>query len=178
MAQQYIIRKATNSDIERMSEIENSAAELFSVLPSEFLQKLPEDIPPRSDSFYHSMISLESSWVICAGEEIAGFICTGKVPEQNCLHIYELAVARSFQRKGLGGNLLRFVIAWASKERIAKLTLTTFIDVPWNAPFYCALGFAIINDGALDERLQRILQDEVAMGLPGETRCAMELHIK
>ena len=53
------------------------------------------------------------------------------------------------------------------------VTLTTFRDVAWNAPFYAAMGFEILPDSALSDRLRKILRDEGAHGIPIERRVAM-----
>jgi len=36
---------------------------------------------------------------------------------------------------------------WAETKRLAGLTLTTFAEVPWNAPYYDRLGF-LVHDKA------------------------------
>ncbi len=55
------------------------------------------------------------------------------------------------------------------------LTLTTFRDVPWNAPLYQRLGFELLTGPEIGERLARILVGEAERGLPGDRRCAMRL---
>jgi len=62
-------------------------------------------------------------------------------------------------------------VAFAAK--IPAMTLTTFRDVPWNAPFYRSMGFALIGPGELDPRLAGLLAKEASMGMPAERRCAM-----
>lgn len=171
------IRSATLLDLTQISAVELSAATAFSQLPLAFLQQLPNDIPPRRSSFYHSMVGLGTSWVLCFDEKVIGFICTERLSEENCLHIHEFAIAQAFQRKGFGENLLKHVIIWAEQQQIARLTLTTFKEVPWNAPFYKKVGFSIVSEENLDKRLQALLQGEVQVGLPYETRCAMELLV-
>lgn len=175
--QDITIRNAVYLDIRRMMEIEKSATGLFSTLPIEFLQKLPEEIPPQSESFYQSIIQLDMSWVLCVRKEVVGYICTEKMVNQNTLHIHEIDVARPFQGMGLGSKLLRFVIDWARGRHIPRLTLTTFKEVPWNAPFYSKLGFEIMDTNSVDTYLQNLLQAEVRFGLPEETRCAMVLEL-
>lgn len=53
------------------------------------------------------------------------------------------------------------------------MTLTTFRDVPWNAPFYARRGFELLDDTTIGERLQTILEKEAGHGLPRARRCAM-----
>lgn len=42
--------------------------------------------------------------------------------------------------------LLEQVIEGAQQMRYPAVTLTTFRDVPWNAPFYTRLGFAMLDE--------------------------------
>lgn len=75
-------------------------------------------------------------------------------PLGGAAHIAEMAVTRAQGRKGLGRLLLATAEAWAVRQGFAALTLTTFRDVPWNAPFYARCGFTeIAPEGALAEIL-------------------------
>jgi len=60
---------------------------------------------------------------------------------------------------------------------MAAVTLTTFRNLAFNAPFYERFGFAYVEGAALtrDARLQDVLLAEAAHGLPAENRCAMRL---
>ena len=49
-----------------------------------------------------------------------------------------------WQGKGIGRRLIACVADRPAKG-LASLTLTTFRDVPWNAPFYARLGFEMIT---------------------------------
>ncbi|GHC63845.1 hypothetical protein GCM10010136_05450 [Limoniibacter endophyticus] len=93
------------------------------------------------------------------------------------LHVWELSVGLENQRRGLGRALMEHAIAEAGKRRVDALTLTTFRDVPWNAPFYQRLGFHILENDQLDARLRATLEGEVAHGFLADTRCAMHLAL-
>lgn len=58
---------------------------------------------------------------------------------------------------------------------LASLTLTTFRDVPWNAPFYARLGFEMIT--TLTPELREKREEETAHGLAYDARCAMRLPL-
>lgn len=77
--------------------------------------------------------------------------------------------------QGVGRRLLRQVIDAARQMGGRELTLTTFAEVPWNAPFYARIGFEVVDEGLLDARLRGILAKELAHGLTG--RCAMRLYV-
>jgi N-acetylglutamate synthase-like GNAT family acetyltransferase len=49
-------------------------------------------------------------------------------------------------RKRIGRQLIACVADHARTLGLTSLTLTTFRDVPWNAPFYARLGFEYIAE--------------------------------
>jgi hypothetical protein len=58
---------------------------------------------------------------------------------------------------------------------LPSVTLTTFRDIAWNAPFYARCGFAELADRDLNPRLAAIRVREAALGLDVANRCAMRL---
>lgn len=126
---------------------------------------------------------------ICEVDQLVGFIEKGHClvaqsngsvigflasqPFSRELHIWELDVAPDHQRCGIGAALLRASMIDARNSGFAALTLTTFRDVPWNAPFYAKLGFAEVLDIEAHTRLTEVLASEARNGLPAERRCAM-----
>ena len=129
-------------------------------------------------------MALSTCWVATSGAEAGhdaagkpvGFLCAEAFGAE--LHIWELAVAQDAQGAGLGAQLMQQAITCATRDsRFARLTLTTFRDVPFNAPFYKRLGFGVLNDSELDVRLEQTLAAGEAHGLPRGIRCAMQLEI-
>jgi GNAT superfamily N-acetyltransferase len=57
-------------------------------------------------------------------------------------YLAALAVLPSDMRTGVGSRLLERACEWARGQGYPAMTLTTFRDVPWNAPFYAKRGFA------------------------------------
>lgn len=170
----YRIRPARFDDVAQLMAIEISAGKAFSSLPAEFLSQLPDDIPPHSAELYKTAIAQNSCWVAENDSSVVGFICTEVIAEENTLHISEFDVSFEEQGKGVGKQLLNFVIDYAQQNNW-RVTLTTFRDVPWNAPFYRKFGFEEISEAELGERLVRALEKEEELGLPRESRCGMEL---
>ena len=80
-----------------------------------------------------------------------------------------------WQGKGIGRRLIACVADHARKRGLASLTLTTFRDVPWNAPFYARLGFEMIT--TLTPELREKREEETAHGLAYDARCAMRLPL-
>ncbi|WP_353189405.1 GNAT family N-acetyltransferase [Pandoraea pnomenusa] len=90
------------------------------------------------------------------------------------LHLWEMSVQREWQGQGIGRRLFDAAAAHARSEDLKRLTLTTFRDVPWNAPFYSCLGFEVIEAVNVCARLGSILAEEGAAGFPAASRCAMQ----
>ncbi|WP_320110076.1 GNAT family N-acetyltransferase [Pseudomonas sp. B21-053] len=106
---------------------------------------------------------------------LAGFLSAEQVDNQ--LHIQELSVSQPFQGQGIGRKLLLAAIEYSRERELDGLTLTTFRDVPWNAPFYQRSGFETLSAAETSPRLLAILRQEIDHGLPEERRCAMWLRL-
>lgn len=72
-------------------------------------------------------------------------------------------------------GLLERAVTYAHASHCRALTLTTFCDVPWNAPFYARLGFQRLTWQEAGERLRAILGHEQEIGFAADSRCAMRL---
>lgn len=166
------IRPARPADAPLLPAIEQSAAQSF--LQIEGLEWLAG----------HDVLSVEEhlgfidsglSWVaVDEADDAVGFVCASV--QDDALHIEELSVRHDRQGCGLGRRLIAAVEARARWDRLAGLTLTTFSEVPWNAPFYGRLGFERLDDARQSECLRRQLAHEQALGLPG--RCAMSKTLR
>jgi predicted N-acetyltransferase YhbS len=56
-------------------------------------------------------------------------------------HLGQLSVLPEYGGLGIGTSLVEAGAAWARRRGDRVLTLTTFADVPFNAPWYRRLGF-------------------------------------
>ncbi|HCM9136308.1 TPA: GNAT family N-acetyltransferase [Enterobacter cloacae] len=113
------------------------------------------------------------SWLALANDQPVGFILAET--HVSSLFIVELSVHLDWQGKGIGRRLIACVADQARKRGLASLTLTTFRDVPWNAPFYARLGFEMIT--TLTPELREKREEETAHGLAYDARCAMRLPL-
>jgi predicted N-acetyltransferase YhbS len=152
-----------------MPPLEQSAGELFATLPDLAWLAQGEN---RSIATYRALIDRGYCWLAVddAGQP-CGFIAAE--PMGDALHICEVAVARVWQRRGIGTTLIQAAIRAATP--IPAITLTTFADVAWNAPYYARLGFRRVAPTDLSAELHAILTREAEAGLPG--RCAMRLDL-
>jgi hypothetical protein len=60
---------------------------------------------------------------------------------------------------------------------LSAITLTTFKDVPWNAPLYRHLGFRTLRDDEIGPELRALRDEETAHGLDAAKRVCMRSEL-
>jgi GNAT superfamily N-acetyltransferase len=167
------IRPTRDSDAERLPEIERSAGERFRDIPELAWLADGED---WSVEWHRERIAKGACWVWVDGEDQPVAFLAGEVAD-GALYICELAVLLDFQSAGIGRALITEAEAWARRQGLSALTLTTFRDVAWNEAFYARLGFRTLEGHEIGERLGEQLRLQAEAGLPRERRCAMRLDL-
>jgi GNAT superfamily N-acetyltransferase len=89
------------------------------------------------------------------------------------LHLREVDVHPDYSRRGLGRQLIEFLIEEARSRGLEQITLTTFSEVPWNAPLYKKYGFVELAEADWPEWMRQIRADEKQIGLDRWPRIAM-----
>lgn len=169
----FFVRAARDSDVAELPALEQSAGELFRTIPD--LAHIA-DGDNLSEERYRELVA--NGWCSVAvdrNDDLCGFLCAE--PHGNELHICEVGIRLDCQGRGIGRHLLGLTIAAAKQGGMAAITLTTFRDVAWNAPFYERLGFHLLDSEALGARLRAVLANEAEAGLPPDRRCAMRLTL-
>jgi GNAT superfamily N-acetyltransferase len=92
-------------------------------------------------------------------------------------HVEEIDVDPAFGRRGIGRALLEAALAWARGAGHRAVTLTTFRDIPWNAPFYESAGFRPLGAQEIGPGLAAIVRDETARGLDPGQRVVMRREL-
>ncbi len=111
-------------------------------------------------------------WVaLNAKREPVGFAHACVIDDQ--AHVDEMDVHPDFARRGIGTALVNTVVAWATSQGFDALTLITFRHLPWNAPFYAALGFEVLGKGSLGDEMRDLLRQEAKAGLKAANRVCM-----
>lgn len=164
------IRPTTLNDIAALPAIERAAAGRFRDFPALAWLADGEVISAEQHLGY---VERGLSWLALANDQPVGFILAEAHPSS--LFIVELSVDLDWQGKGIGRQLITCVADHARRKGLTALTLTTFRDVPWNAPFYARLGFEKMT--TLTPELRRKREEETAHGFAYETRCAMHLPL-
>ncbi len=169
----FVVRRARQNDAAALPAIERSAAELFRTDPT--LAWLA-DTDVASAAQHRQAIDNAYVWVAeNTSAQLAGFIRA--LDFDNQLHIEELSVSLAFQGQGVGRRLVLTAIEHARHEQLRAVTLTTFRDLPWNAPFYQRMGFVEVAPGEHAAHLLDALQKEIEHGFAAERRCAMHLKL-
>jgi ribosomal protein S18 acetylase RimI-like enzyme len=88
-------------------------------------------------------------------------------------HVEQISVLPDYQGRGVGKDLLDTVRSWAIETGCPAITLTTFIDVPWNYPLYERLGFVVLPEEELGPELRAVREHEAQMGLDPANRVCM-----
>jgi GNAT superfamily N-acetyltransferase len=93
-------------------------------------------------------------------------------------HLEEMDVHPAFGRRGIGSRLLEAVRDWTRSAGYPGITLTTFREVPWNAPFYARAGYRALKSHELSPALRELVRSEAARGLDPVTRVVMWLELR
>ena len=78
-------------------------------------------------------------------------------------HLEQIAVHPAHGRRGVGGDLLRATHVEVAARGGREVTLTTYADVPWNAPFYARHGY--VECESLPEHLTETWAGEERFGM-------------
>lgn len=168
----FQVRLARGSDLPKLAPIEERAARRFIDSPHPAMATFP-----LFDS--HELAALADDggvWVaVDESDEPIGFAIVGRVGAEGYLH--EIDVEPAWSGRGVGRALLERVFHLARSRGHATLVLSTFVDVPWNAPFYARVGFAAVPLVAYDAPLLELSERERAAGLPMASRVIMRASL-
>jgi GNAT superfamily N-acetyltransferase len=168
----YQIRLARPDEVALLAALEDAAGELFDA--TEFGESLPDGTCPTA--VLTTAQRDEMLWVAQAPDgAVVGFACARWVAGDP--HLEELDVHPDHGRRGLGTALVAALVAWARARGARGVSLSTFRDIAWNAPFYAKLGFRSLDLAALHEELRNLRAREAAHGLPIEHRVVMRLAL-
>ena len=161
------IRPALPREIEAVRDIERASAQRFLGLMDALAADEPSAAPVLA-----ARIGTGGLLVARADEVLAGFVMFR--PVEDGLYIEQVDVLPAFERRRIGAALIDAVAARARVLGLPRLSLSTFRDVPWNAPYYRRLGFEDIDEAALTPGLLAIRREHLARGLDEEARVFME----
>jgi GNAT superfamily N-acetyltransferase len=88
-------------------------------------------------------------------------------------HLEQLSVLPDHGGQGIGTELLDAVAGWATNQGHTEVTLTTFRDVPFNAPLYAKRGFEVVPEDEWTDALRDRVAHEATLGLDPSARVVM-----
>lgn len=150
------LRPARADDLPKLSAIEQAADALFAEAGVTLVN------PTYAEDAY----GLEDDITVAAladTDEPVGFIYTFKLEQGP--HIGELSVHPTHGHQGIGAALVQHVLAQAEATGEFSVTLSTFINVPFNGPFYEKQGFEAVSPLSLGAEYPALRQAEADQGL-------------
>lgn len=164
------IRPAFESEIDAIQDLERASSRRFLGV----MDALAGD-DPTSASVLADRIATDGLLTATLDEGLAAFVMFR--PLEDSLYIEQVDVAPAFEGRRIGAALIDAVAERAAMTGRARLTLSTFREVPWNAPYYRRLGFADIADETLSPALQTVRREHVARGLDERARLFMQRSV-
>ncbi|WP_285725073.1 GNAT family N-acetyltransferase [Psychromicrobium xiongbiense] len=156
------IRPATPQDYALLPEIETAADAVLNM----------PGLPTAS-----SVQDYREAIMVLVAEEsgkICGFARLDEVDDQS--HLEQLSVPPEHGRRGIGRSLVSAAQHWAQQQGYRTMTLCTFSEVPFNAPFYARCGFVAEipqSPGLIALRAREAALGLDALGARVVMRCAV-----
>lgn len=167
----YCIRLAREQDLPRLPALERAAVQLF---------RETEYAGVAEDAGYGAEVYLDwfQHGAILVAEmngELAGFASVEEIDRQGFYAL--LCVLPAHAHRGLGRALTEAVKAWCRARGYTTLTMTTFPNIPWNAPIFERMGFRIMREDELSPGLLAIRGEEIESGFSPEERAFMTIAL-
>jgi GNAT superfamily N-acetyltransferase len=163
----YQIRLAGIDDLPALPAIEQRAGQQFAEVGLGDIGNLTLPMETLIEAKEEGRV-----WVIATtAAEIIGFALVSVKRES--LHLEEIDIDPAHSRQGLGRALISAICHWAKANGFKAMSLATFRDIPWNAPYYERLGFRIIPVSQLADDLIEVREAEARLGLPMNQRVIM-----
>jgi len=172
----YTIRLSRRSEVGALPEIERQANQLFASHTGDL--GLRSEQAPALSSVAALRIANDDGRLWVAADSQGQLVGFALVTELGLFaHLEELDVLPAHGRQGLGSALLEAVCEWAYSRGFSAVTLSTFRDVAWNAPFYARRGFVVIPPSELPPELLEIVSRENQKGLRTDLRVIMQREV-
>ncbi len=98
------------------------------------------DSPPLPVEKLKSLAAAGGLWTVTSKTNaLAGYIAWERLGED--AYVVEVDVHPGLAGARLGAALIDQVTLLAARQGLSRVVLRTFVDIPWNAPYYSALGF-------------------------------------
>jgi len=162
------VRPARPDEGACLQAVEAAAGQLFRPLG---MLRVADDAPPPLDVL--AALTAAGRTLVAEGPSgrPVGYLLLDVVDGAG--HVEQVSVHPDHGRRGVGRALLAHAQLWAGQQGFRALTLTTFADVPWNAPLYSRLGYRMLQAHEQGPQLRALRRQEAAVGLDAWPRVAM-----
>jgi ribosomal protein S18 acetylase RimI-like enzyme len=168
----YIIRHMRPEEVVLLGPIEIKAGKLFADAGVDEVA----NNPPADPAFIASFRRVGAVHVVADDLDApVGFALTGLLDGAG--HLYQLSVDPAHGKRGLGRRLVDAACGFAYSAGARALTLSTFRDLAWNAPFYRRVGFRELRPNEWTPAMHVLHAREIDMKLPIERRCFMRREL-
>ncbi|MFH8612175.1 GNAT family N-acetyltransferase [Streptomyces sp. NPDC018029] len=165
-----LIRPVTAAELPALQDIERAAGEPFRALG---MAAIADDDPPTAEELDRFRRAGRAWAAVDEGGAPVAYLIAEPLPDADALHVEQVSVHPRAARRGVGRALIDHAAERARAEGARALTLTTFADVPWNAPYYARIGFRPLAESDLTPALRRIRAHEAELGLDRWPRLCM-----
>lgn len=168
----YRVRLAHPDEVAALPQVEGQAAQAFSTCLEQ--TGLTAEILAQTNAVedFEQARQAGRLWVaISPTDQVVGLALV--IVLGDYAHLDELDVLPDHSQQGVGSALVATVCDWAQAAGYAGVTLRTFRDVPWNAPFYQRRGFRIVESSQLSPHHGDLEVAEQQRGLRTDLRVSM-----
>jgi GNAT superfamily N-acetyltransferase len=162
------IRPPALSELPLLQSIEVASGRCFADIA---MPEVSADEPPPITVFEHHRAA-GLAWVAVDDTDRPTAHLLAEVVD-GCLHIEQVSVHPDHAGRRIGRALIEHAADVARAAGLPALTLTTFTEVPWNAPYYERCGFRRLAPGDQTPGLVAIRRQEAERGLDRWPRCCM-----
>ncbi len=171
----YAIRPGTLEDCPKLPPIELAAARQFVGRPE--LGASTYDLSRLAPvEFIEGRVRDGLLFVLTYKDEPVGFAFG--TWEEGDLYLGEVDVHPDHAGKRLGKALIETYTAHGFANGAARITLSTFTEIPWNRPYYERLGFRVLPESEWNEFMRKDMAGQAKAGLDPSKRCFMMLGRK
>ncbi len=161
------VRSAAAGELARLPAIETDADARFSTVGYGFCLELP-----CLDAVYLERARDQGLLRVAERDgSLVGFACGWRLDA--AAHLGELAVVSARQGQGIGTALLAAFEAAARDQGFTRVSLTTYADVAWNAPWYARHGYTPVPAEAIAPELAALVDAERRFGIAAAPRVTM-----
>ncbi|MGD9705605.1 MAG: GNAT family N-acetyltransferase [Acidimicrobiia bacterium] len=166
------VRAARERDLAHLQHIELDAGSLFIEVG---MVSIAQADPPAIEQLREHLVN-GTLWVAVDDDDQPVAYASASVVDGEG-HLDQVSVQRSHAGRGIGRELIERVCAWAAREGLDAVTLTTFRDVAWNGPLYERYGFEPLTDAEHGPELAAIRTAERSSGIDVAPRIAMRRRL-